>query len=354
MSLIEKTKLLAHIEKLKPGLTKKGYDDKSDFIRFDDGIIYSYNSSIMVIVPTLIADINGAVRAKELYNLVKCIDSEQIELTQNDKNIIVHASQVKAQIKTTTEFNPPIEYLEFPEDDFNALDSLFMESLRTCASVCSTNPMNTALTHIHIFGEYMESLWDCALQYVRCILGTPMPDILIPRSSAIDLLKYTDISAYYIKNNWMYFTNRTENIFYATRIIDNEAKVYPDCSNIIRKAIDIDNLDSTVVVTFAESIVPTLNQVMIFTDTDDVSNQLVDVLISPSRAIFSSTNENGTIKSTVRLTHPIPKTIEFKINPNLLKKCENKNLSLRVSDSVVVTRGNTTVYVTRISKGQAS
>lgn len=348
--LANKTELLSMLERVRPGIREKDESNTLlDYVKFDEGVLYANNGNILVVVLTEL-DLTGAVRGKELYELVKRIKDRDIDITSDPKCFHIKTKSTKAKISVAKDFVMPIEYKALPDnlENFKKIPPKFIECLAACVPVCSNNAVNPALNFIKISSSFAEAFWDSTLEYIHYDFGKKYFDkgFCIPRNGAVNLLKFPEISWYMFEKDWIYFADKGKEVFYATRIIPEEkANFFPDCSNIRNS---IEETDEPIIVHDVSSAVDRLT---VFSATEYLPDQLITITIKGDKAKMTSSNSVGSIEETVKVETKVKDTVTFCINPISLKSCvhEGKVEFFVHNSSILVSKKENITYMVRIS-----
>ena len=127
--LANKTELLSMLERVRPGIREKDESNTLlDYVKFDEGVLYANNGNILVVVLTEL-DLTGAVRGKELYELVKRIKDRDIDITSDPKCFHIKTKSTKAKISVAKDFVMPMEYKALHDnlENFKKIPPKFIE-----------------------------------------------------------------------------------------------------------------------------------------------------------------------------------------------------------------------------------
>lgn len=185
---VNKTALQAALEKCLPGL-----DKSSDIFYIDTDVISTSNALINVNVPfDFDEDMKFAVKADDLYNLLKKFSMDEIDLSIKDNKIIVKNGKAKATLSILNQTMPstwptilPVSYVNLPDN--------FMSMLERCYIPNNTTQMS---------GIYILEGKMCSTDLKKfnvCTLSEPMPMMWLNDQTVKALLKQKAHTRYFLR-----------------------------------------------------------------------------------------------------------------------------------------------------------
>jgi DNA polymerase III sliding clamp (beta) subunit (PCNA family) len=304
---INKKELINILDKVKPGLSTKELIENTNKFYFTGKEVITFNDEICTRVPYE-TDFVGTVNAQKFFDLLNKIQTPEIDLTFDEKEIKVQAKKAKAGITLDPDGVLPIEELgelpnpkEFKSIPKNFVDGIFMSSF--CVSTDSSNPI---LSCLYIDGKSIMS--SDSYKVFKYELNKKMKSFLLPAFNIQSIKKY-NINKYALTDAWIHFKT-TENFILSIRIYPSTE--YPD----IKELFDGVQGDSF---SFPDTTQNILDKAIIFCDGAFDIDTVLNVQIKGKKLTVSSKSDDGWFKeSTVSKTKL--DYLQFDVNPNFLKQ----------------------------------
>ena len=320
--MINRIELLKALEVVKPGLANKDLIEQTTCFAFMDGNVVTYNDEISIRHPIEI-DISGAVQAGELYSLLNKLTSDEIKVELTDNEILLSAGRIRSGLTLYQEISLPLDELGTIQDWYT-LPKDFIEAMSFCLFSCSKDMSRPILTCVHINGQIIESCDNQRL--TQFTMDSPLngEPLLIPVSSASQLIKYKLKEAAPFDNGWVHFKT-DEGTVISCRVYEDN---YVDLSNIINQAHEGKELK------LPASTSETLDRAGIFTKQDFDSDQTVSISFSDKRMKVRAENEVGWIEEELNLLYD-DEPVQFSIHPKLLQDILKKTNEFQISDGKI-------------------
>ena len=153
---MQKVKLLELLTTVKPGLSSKEIIEFSTSFIFHDGRLMTYNDEVCVSVPLPkeIKDLEGAVDAKSLFQLVQKMDQDEVKIKQTAKELQLTGTGFKSGIRCKSMEDIPS--IALPKN-YAKVSPKLGEALRTCLFSTSSDATRPLLTCLHITPDRVES-----------------------------------------------------------------------------------------------------------------------------------------------------------------------------------------------------
>jgi DNA polymerase III sliding clamp (beta) subunit (PCNA family) len=334
---INKKDLQTALEIVKPGLDNKETIEQANSFAFIDGKVVTYNDEISISHTVKGLDITGAIQANELYKLLGKLKDDEIEIDVSENEIQVKSGRAKAWFTLQSEIKLPIEsigkigkWLTLPEN--------FNQAMKFTMSSCSRNMTQPLLTCVHVSEIGCEATDN--FRIAQYLFNTPLKAklFIVPANSVAVIVKMKPIQ---ISNGegWVHFKNEIGTVL-SCRVFENDE--YPDVSQFLKVKGSK--------VTFPYNTVEILERAMIFSKTDSMLDESVDVSIDGKRFELSSQSTNGKFKESVRCDYA-SEPINFMIIPYLLKDILNETLNCTISKDRLKFEGDNWKYVTMLTQG---
>jgi DNA polymerase III sliding clamp (beta) subunit (PCNA family) len=219
---LKRSDLIQALEKVKPGLANNEIMEQSTHFVFDGETIRTYNDEI-TIKQIFKSGLNGAVSAKEFYNLFKKIPDDEISVTQKDSKWIFKGARKQITFNVDEEIKiPQIDPPGYRSKEWDKLPANFSDAARTCVFSASRNMTMVALTGILFSGDNAYSSDN--FRATKMELDTPVKkDFLLSAAAASSLINYNP-SKCCTDTNWLHFINKEKTSF-SCRRLDEE---YPE------------------------------------------------------------------------------------------------------------------------------
>lgn len=340
--IIDKDKLRQALEVVKPGLASKEIIEQTTSFAFLDGKVITYNDEICLSHPLEELDINGVIKAEELYKFLNKTKQKEIELTQTEDQIILKAGRSQAGFALTTELHLPLEEEISTKKQWHELPEKFIEALNftiPCVSQDITNPKLTCI-HLNQKGS-VESCDNFRIAFFQFDTELPVKSALLPGKSAKEVIKIkpTHITD---DNGWLHFKNEAGTEL-SCRIFHED---YIDTKGVINKKHDFINF------TFPEETKEILEKAQIFAQASvkDINQEHVEVSVKKKTLLIESQSETAWFKERIRVKDYTGEDFVFAVTPYLLKEILDTTNSCEVSESVLKFSSSNWIYISALRK----
>jgi DNA polymerase III sliding clamp (beta) subunit (PCNA family) len=335
---IKKQDLITALEKVRPGLSAKELIQQSTSFAFLEGNVVTYNDEISISHPVPNLEITGAVQATELYQLLKKLKQDELELTVTENEILLTSGKTKAGLTLQTEIKLPLSEVE-RKSKWKTLPKGFKDALRFAVTSCSRDMSKPVLTCTHVSSEgFIEGCDN--YRVARWTLGEEFPTgtFLIPQSSALELLKLEPIKVA-LDGGWVHFITEDKTTM-SCRIIDDK---FPDTSKLLNvKGVEL---------SFPDGITEVLDRAVIFAKRDSQMDEDVLIHLEKGKVRVESKSETGWFKEEVE-TEYNEEPLKFDITPSLLKNILNETNVCEHCKNMLKFSGTSWVYVVSLRRGK--
>lgn len=330
---MKKSDLLNGLEIVKPGLSRSDVIDQATFFAFVNGRVVTYNDEISVSHPVEGLEIEGAVKADILYNLLKKIKNEDIELEVSGEELSVKSGKTKAGIAFDGKVLLPLEEIS-EKTKFKKLPSNFSESVLMAAGACSNSTAEPILMCVNIAGKLVQASDGYRIMQVELNDEMPIKTFLFPAASAVTALrlKPTKVSE---GNGWVHFKNEI-----GTEI---SCRTFEESFPEIGSRLKMKGTP----VTFPDLLLDVLERADVFAKRDSVLNESVTISITPKSVTVKADAEFGWFEESVKHKHD-GENVEFMICPYLLKGILKQTKEAKLSPDKLKFTGENWVYVTAL------
>lgn len=316
--------LVNALELVKPGLATTELIPQTTSFAFVDGGVRTYNDEISVTcpVPGIDPDFIGAVPAVELYQLLKKLTVEEVDLLVTENQLQIKAGKVKAGFAFQAEISLPFSELE-SEGKWLPIPDGFMEAvtfIQPCAS--SSGNDNTIAVNIN-FAEGIAQATDN--QRVGVHVFNPVKKgglIQIPSWTARELLKYK-FTEFHHAGGWAHFRN-PELIFSTRTLVSTPLP--------IKESIERFQKKDYVELEFPEALFDAVERAKIFLDT---AQDVVTLKFEKGRVHVLAEKANGVWFKEV-LSAKIADDLSIHIQPGALQSIMKVTRKVRYTTNVLL------------------
>ena len=322
---LERKVLLESLKLAMPGIESGNVVlQGSDSFVFHDGKLFTYNDLIAVLVPMesvglVDDDIEGAVHAKEFYNVVSKFTSDEITLTQGDKSWEIKCGRAKATLTLLDfDFKTRLDGVTPDENAWVDLDDDFMDGVAICKM--SSNKSNFA--GIYVNGN--DILSTDGYQINLYTTKRMMPKFWIDDSRASELLKIKNFKKVQTSKTWVHFKN-DDGVVFSLKTLNDVNYPYGK----VRKLIDNSSpSENDFHATFPSALFKSVDIADSF--AMDISDQRVVRLILTNEGIEVSSEKNsGSYLDVVPWEKPLEKEIEptkMCVSPSMMSAMGTRSL----------------------------
>ena len=303
---INKVDLQNALERVKPGLANKELIQQSTSFAFLNGCVATYNDEISISHSVAGLEITGAVQATELYQLLKKLKQDELELTVTENEILLTSGKTKAGLTLQTEIKLPLSEVE-RKSKWKTLPEGFKDALRFAVSPCSKDMSKPVLTCVHVNAEgfiegcdnYRVARWTLEAEF-------PTGTFLIPQSSVLELLKLDPVKVA-LDGGWVHFITDDKTTM-SCRVIDDR---FPNTEKLLGV--------SGAEITLPEGISDVLDKASVFSKRDTALDEAVTIILEKKKVRIESKSETGWFKEEVPNDSYKGESLKFDITPSLLK-----------------------------------
>jgi DNA polymerase III sliding clamp (beta) subunit (PCNA family) len=301
---MKKSDLQVALEIVKPGLSGNEVIEQSTSFAFIKGRVTTYNDEISVSHPVPGLSITGAVKAEELYQFLRKIKAEDLELEVRDNEIQLTSGKAKAGLLLQQEIKLPLDEIG-EHGDWEDLPSNFLKGLKFAIPSCSTMSSRPILTCVHVNdGGYIEASDSYRISRLTLKENMPVKTFLLPSSSARTVLSLNPVQIAE-GNGWIHFKTESGTVL-SCRIFEDK---FPDITPFSKVTGDQ--------ITLKENITDILDRAMVFAKRDDSKTETINLSFSKGVLTVSSQSDAGWFQETQRIK--FMETLSFSINPAFLK-----------------------------------
>ena len=309
---IDRKHMLEVLQAVKPGLASKEVIEQSTSFIFTDGRVMTYNDEIAISHP-LDIDLEGAVIAKEFFNLLSKLHDEEVDVSTTKSELAVKGKKNKAGIKLELKTNiDEIIGVLGKVKKWNALPASFTQGLGFCLFSTGKDMTRALLTCIHCSGNSMMSSDDVRITLFEMGKKADMPAINIPATAAYELKSFEPIE-YSTTKGWAHFKSKGGAVF-SCRILE-DAYAKEKIMSLVEKAIKGDSIS------LPNGLSDALERAGIFSTSMDIKtivDNRVRVTLDEGTMTIRGEGNSGWFEETNRIRYK-GDLVEFDINPTFLQ-----------------------------------
>ena len=306
--IVDKQRMLKALEIVKPGLANTELIEQSASFAFLEGKVVTFNDTISLSHPVPELELEGAIRADELYNFIKRVKKKDIEMELGKNEIKLKAGNSRVGIRLAAEITLPIHETQDIKEWYDLPDE-FADDLDFVKESAGKDMSRRILTCVHVQETSIEA--SDSLQVMRSHFEGdatfPFGSVLIPAEVIPEIVKiYPTMVAQ--TDGWLHFKNADETQI-SVRILMDE---FPETRAIF-------DMGKSKEVSFPKTMDAILDRVMVFTRKESLMEEEMRVLLKNNVLTVTGKNEFGWIKERAKIAYD-GKAVSFWINPHLLKK----------------------------------
>jgi DNA polymerase III sliding clamp (beta) subunit (PCNA family) len=326
---MKKQDLLTALEIVKPGLASREIIEQTNSFAFIAGRVVTYNDEISLSHPVEGLDITGAVQAEELYQLLRKIKKEDIEITVTDNEITLNAGKAKAGLVLQQEIKLPLQEVD-THSDWHKLPEAFAKALRFAVAACSHDSSQPILKSVHVNQKgYVEGSDNFRVTRYTLAKRMPVKTFLIPATSVREVIKLnpTEVAE---GTGWIHFRTAAGTTL-SCRVYE---ETFPDTTPFL----SVEGAE----INFPKTITDILERAEVFAHDLDV-----DVKLVANRITISSKSDTGWFKEEANTVYD-GEDIEFSVTPGLLKDILTETQHCTYNGNVLKFTGENWVYVSSV------
>lgn len=314
---VNREKLLAALNQVKPGLANKDIISQSTSFVFSEGFVITFNDEISI-ATNLDIGFEGAVIAEKFLKLLTKLTTEEIEIEVKNNELVVKSGKDKAGLKIETDITLPIDEVvagtKFKSLPKNFSKAVFLAS--QCASKDMSNPIRTC---VKVDGKCV--LATDNYRIMKSILDSKVEDeIIMPANAARFFSDYSFVN-YNLTNGWVHFQTQDGLIFSVRLVYGN----YPSVDEFFEVTGEE--------LLFPNNIVEILEKSGVFT-AGSQSGDFVNISVANKKMTITGNGDHGWYEGFANCRYN-GEEIKFCVDPSFLvdvlkdlKKCTISDTSL--------------------------
>lgn len=327
--------LLEALDRVSPGLSPKESIEQSDCYVFLGDRVVTFNDEIAVSYPIDI-DIEGAVKAKPFYEIIKRLKDKDVELEIVKGELRFNGKKGRGGVCIQDEIELALD--EFSkEKEWVPCPHGFTKALQFALYTVSKDENLGVATGVHVCDTYVESTdnFRVSRKFYED-LELPFDNFVIPAPSAKQLLNY-DLGEIYVDGSWAHFRT-LDNTEISCRIYNED---FPELDEFV------ENFKGTAI-DLPEDFANIVDRAGVFSDVDDeLSLDKVMVVIEDGKlTIKGETTEVGFWEESTELEYKGDQ-VDFYSSPAHLIEMFEITHRVTIGDNLIrFEKVNDFIYVT--------
>lgn len=310
------TELLKALEIVKPALANKEMIEQSTSFAFMQGRIVTYNDEISISHPIEGLEIEGAIQAEELYQLLKKIKKEEIEIQLKENEIILQVGRMKARLTLQQKIKLPLEEIE-EQGKWKPLPENFITALQFALPSCSRDMSRPVLTCVHVSkGGFVEGSDGYCVSRHQLDKEGSIDTFLLPATSVTELIKLEPAEftkgkgwVHFRKGKgWVHFRTKEGTVF-SGRIFTDD---FPNTGGLLK----VEGKE----ITFPKTVNDILDRAAVFAKRDHFLDESIDIHLEENQIKVSCKSETTSawFEETANMRYK-EGPVSFSITPYLLR-----------------------------------
>jgi DNA polymerase III sliding clamp (beta) subunit (PCNA family) len=259
-----KTKeLLEKLILVKTGIDNRGDETAKSFL-FSEGKLYAYSERIFVSVP-LKTDLDMQVPSKTLFEYIKKLKNEDVELINENGSLRVVSGRNKVLIPAEERVKIPTDLVEYGET--HELPFNFGENIDLALFSIGNDPTRPYLSVVKINEDNVETTNNISITRVEN--DFEIKDTLYIPEYAAKNMSVINPHRYSISGNWLIFENEAYDLVFCCRMVD--AEKFPNLDSIFDRTMDWKDIE------FPSEMKESIEKAILFTKHANKNEQTVRV-----------------------------------------------------------------------------
>lgn len=307
---LERAAFLNALGKVRPGLATKEVAQQSTYYVFSGGRVMSFNDSICVSCPLPGGEeIEGAVRADELYQYLSAATTDTVDITI-EETMTVQSGKSTAGLPWSPEILSPILQLDSLvqawDGEFTEVSPDLVQAMEFALFSCARDLSHPALSCVHLSKDngvescdnYRATRWR-----IECIPA----DALVPATSVKELIGHP-VTGVRVSEEWIHFSQPGGVVFSCRTYGDS----YPDLSPLfVAEETTIQTIDLP-----KDELIDLLTRAKIFTRQDVFLREQVEIKATKGRLYVFAEGPYGWMKEWTSTSKE--QEFSFMIHPKFL------------------------------------
>lgn len=334
--------LLKALSATKPALTEHEeiMEENTAFV-FADKKVYAFNHEIFISYPVPL-DIEGAVKAEELYQFLSKVKEEEFKSTVKDGQLLFKVGNTKAgftlaDAKYKQVVNQDkLKWKDLPE---NFIDMLLFTSVAASTDAATT----PSLMCVQVENGKLKA----TDRYRICLTETETPEVEKPILIFADHIKHIarmNPTQYCFEEKTVHFKNEDGGVI---SCITLDAK-FPDIEGTILPGVLKNKLHK---IDFPEEIQAAVDKALVFVKNDQLQDPQITVVVKGNKIKIQAEAEYAWYSVVLANDKKIGMDFQFRVQPKLfLDVLKDAYNTISINDRVIMFSGKNWKYYVAINK----
>lgn len=311
---VDRKELLDCLTWAKPGLSSKERVEQSTNFIFMNGNLITYNEDILVKtpLPKAFVDLQGAVRAEELFSILNKLTKDDLELSVKDGSLVIKAGRSVSGIAMETEVKVPYKEImkELKKAETIKIPSALLPAM-VRASYCAAKGIQTLkLSGVHVHKGKISSTDNFRIFQTRVKGIKDLPEFVLP-ASCLKILATYEPCFLTLTDAWAFFKNK-QDVLFCVRLIDLSDDPYPNVS----PNLDVEGPE----LPLPQGILDALDKADIFAKTVTLeTDRYVEITLKDGKMIVKGEGPFGWHKESIPLKNYKGHELSFLAHPEFLR-----------------------------------
>lgn len=334
---VDRKELLQQLQKVQAALGKKYRFDQAGCFVFTDGKIIAYDELSMIVSPTSL-ELEGAVYADELLQILNKLKNDTVTLSVEDAQIVLKAGRSKSGIRYEKEVLIPVSNILFDYDEKKAVkvpETLLPALLR--AKFCAAKRDNDGkFNGIQVRDGFVYSTDRYRIFQAPVKGAKKMPTFLIP-FGCIDALVSHAPTHMHITEKWAFFRNADGLLICVRLILPDTDDPYPDLSG----HMDVEGHE----LIMPAGILEAIDKANVFTRTAHEDEMFVELTLKPGQVIVRGEGGFGWYEESVVAKEYQGDALTFASHPEFLRDILPLVQAATLGENTILFEGEDFKYV---------
>jgi DNA polymerase III sliding clamp (beta) subunit (PCNA family) len=304
---LDRKSTLEIISKVSPGISTKGIIEETACIMMDGDYMITFNDRISIAHPYK-TDFSCCIPAQEFTKTLQNAKTDDLEVNCSDKEMTLVNKKFRAGIglvENKIQEALPIKHID--EIKWKVIPKTLLEGIEYCLFSVAKASSVPYLNCVAIKGNTIVSSDNFRVSLFTMDLPLSKRDILIPLTSAIELVKMKDVTHFALNDSWIYFKSKS-GVFFFCRVVEAE---FPDVEGMFEVSPEAVKIELP-----SGNLLEALEACSVFSDSIDVDIK-VEINIEQGVLYCRSSNQKGWMEFSVDSTE-CP-DLKFEVHPDFLK-----------------------------------
>lgn len=323
---LERKVLLENLKLAMPGIESGNVVlQGSDSFVFHNGKLFTYNDLVAVLVPIdsiglVDDDIEGAVHAKEFYNVVSKFTNDEITLSvKDDHTWELKCGRAKASLTLLDfDFKTRLDGVSPDDNAWVDLDNDFIDGV----AICKMGNNKSNLSGIYVNDKNILS--TDSYQINLYTMKNSLPKFWISDSSVNELLKIKNFKKVQVSKTWVHFKTE-DGVVFSLKTLNDVNYPYTKIMNLVNNSNPSENDFHA---TFPSSLFKSVDIADSFA-ISMVDQSVVRLVLSNEGIEVSSEKNSGSYLEMIPWDKPLEKEIEptkLYVNPSMMSAMGTRSL----------------------------